>query len=215
LVLDSQVLDSSVSYNAIKDLEPFVPTMTGTMITFMPVILPRGVYSVDALNVWATANVIPAKIFIDGLPVTGPNDLKFHCDGRPHVFSIRFDSETVMTHMEIQYNQSDKKTLFEFPKLSQGSIETLLERTEAFQIIMSPVIPNITGGDIITDSTYGKVLQITSSNWWNDKRRAVLGWDCNVRPCQPQELYSLLPKRRPLESQNTPSTVRANTDKRY
>ena len=91
----------------------------------------------------------------------------------------------------------------------------MIERTDPFSIVMSPTIPNVANGDIITDSTYGKTLQVNTSNWWNDKRRAVLGWECEVRPVQPQELYSLLPKRRVLQSQNTVQTVRSNLDKKF
>lgn len=218
--LDSQMLDTSSINNGVIDLDPFVPTITGSRITFKPVTLPMGCVRVDALNVYNGSNVLSASIFVDGTLITSEQQLSQYCDGRPHVFSVfavtaAGQEEPIITHLEIQYNQSTKDTLFEFPKLSQGSVETLLERTDAFQIMMSPVIPNITGGDIITDSTYGKVMQITTSNWWNDKRRAVLGWDCNVRPCQPQELYSILPKRRPFASQNTASMVRSNTDKRF
>lgn len=215
MVLDSQVLDSRASGDALKNLEPFVPTMQGTNIVFMPVTLPRGVVGVDVLNVWNNTDIIPARIKIDGTLLNSERNLAQFCDGRTHTFSVEFDKETTITHLEIQYNQSDKKTLFEFPKLSQNSVETLLENTESFQITMSPVIPNVTSGDIITETTYGKVFQVTTSNWWNDKRRAVLGWDCGVRACQPQELYTLLPHRRALESQNTPSFARPNTDKRY
>ena len=216
VVLDSQLLDSIVRNNAFIDVEPYVPVMVGRKVTFKPVMLPRGAISVDSLRVYNGSKVIPAQIFIDGTAILNENGLASFCDGSPHVFSFDLLIEDALcTHVEVQYNQSINKTLFEFPKLSQGSIEVTLEKTEPFQITMSPVIPNITGGDIITDSTYGKVLQITTSNWWNDKRRAVLGWDCNVRPCQPQELYVILPKRRTMESQHTSPMVKANTDKRF
>ena len=216
VVLDSQLLDAEVRNNAQLDIEPFVPLMTGQNVTFQAVLLTKGAVSVDSLRVYNGIKVVPAKVFIDGLMLASENKLMDFCNGKPHVFSFDLLAENaIMTHVEIQYNQSVNKTLFEFPKLSQGSIENLLERTEAFQITMSPVIPNITGGDVITDSTYGKVLQITTSNWWNDKRRAVLGWDCGVRPCQPQELYTLLPKRKVMESQHTVNMPKANTDKRF
>ena len=218
IVLDSQLLDSSVGSNALIDLEPFIPFMQGKKLTFKPVVLPKGALGIDSVRLYNLSKVVPALIQIDGFTLPSEAQLTPYCDGRPHTFSfvLTGDPDTVgATHAEIQYNQSSVKTLFEFPKLTQGSVETMLEKTDPFQIIMSPTIPNVSTGDVLTDSTYGKVFQITSSNWWNDKRRAVLGWECQVRPCQPQELYSILPRRRPMASQNTPSMVRLNTDKRY
>ena len=195
-----------------------VKILCSKTITFSPVVLPKGCVSIDSVRLYNLNKVIPATIMVDGFVLPSEAQLLPLCDGRPHVFSfvLSGDPDTVgSTHAEIQYNQSTVRTLFEFPKLTQGSVETMLEKIDPFQIVMSPTIPNVVTGDIITDSTYGKVFQITSSNWWNDKRRAVLGWECQVRPCQPQELYSILPRRRPLASQNTPSMVRSNTDKRY
>jgi hypothetical protein len=218
IILESQMLDSTVKGNALIDMEPFVPLIQGGTITFKPTILPMGAISIDSVRLYNGNKVIPAQIFVDQIRLTDESQLKRFCDGRAHVFSFVLpgDPDTASaTHAEIQYNQSNNQTLFEFPKLNQTSLETQLENTDPFQIVMSPAIPYVDTGDIITDSTYGKVFQVTSSNWWNDKRRAVLGWECQVRPCQPQELYIILPKRNPQASANTPSMVRPNTDKRY
>jgi hypothetical protein len=216
VVLEAQALDVTLMGNAMKDLDAFVPTLTGKKITFSPTVLPRGAVGVDSLSAYSGPKVCPAKIYVDEVAIVTEANLIPFCDGRPHVFTVELDTaESSITHLEIQYNQSSQKTLFEFPKLSMHSQEAMIENTEPFQIVMSPVIPNVTTGDIICDSTYGKVFQITGANWWNDKRRAVLGWECQVRPCQPQELYSILPRRKPIESPNTPARVTPNTDKRY
>lgn len=213
IVLDSQMMNSG----AIVYSEEFVPSMeaTGTVI-FKPVILPRGAVGLDSLKVCNGTKVVPVKFYLDGVLLQNDISLLNKCDGLPHVLSITvMNEDKVFTHVEIQYNQSTNAAMFDFPKLMQGSTESLIERTDSFSIVMSPVIPNVSNGDIITDSTYGKTFQVNTSNWWNDKRRAVLGWECEVRPVQPQELFSLLPKRGTMQSQKTTQTVRSNLDKKY
>ena len=217
LVLESQALlnnDVEVNY------EEFVPPITGVSIAFKPQVIPRGAFSLDSLKAFNSTQVVAVKAFvIDGVPLATEQAFLGYCDGLAHQITVEFNEvldddgnfvDCTLTHLEIQFNQSSKAAKFEFPKLVQNAVETLIERTDPFQIIMSPVIPNVANGDIITDSTYSKTFQVTSSNWWNDRRRAVLGWECDVRPCQPQELYTILPKRRVLQSQSTPNRVRSN-----
>lgn len=217
LVLDSQCLANPYDVN----YEEFTPTFTGSTIVFTPQIFPRGAISIDSLRAFLNEKVLAVQYFmVDGVKLANEQALINYCDGGMHQISIVFpgilDADLnptgcTMTHLEIQYNQSYKTVKFEFPKLVQNAVETLIERTDPFQIIMSPVIPNVGNGDIVTDCTYGKVFQVTTANWWNDKRRAILGWETDVRPCQPQELFTLLPKRRPtMQSQHTPSLTRAN-----
>ena len=199
IVLDSQMLNTG----AIVYSEEFVPSMeaTGTVV-FKQVVFPRGPVGLDSLKVFNGTKVVPVKFYLDGVLLLNDISILEKCDGRPHVLSISIlNEDKIFTHVEIQYNQSVHSAMFDFPKLMQGATESLIERTDSFSIVMSPVIPNVSNGDIITDSTYGKTFQVNTSNWWNDKRRAVLGWECEVRPVQPQELFSLLPKRRPMQSQ--------------
>lgn len=213
IVLDSQMLDNG----AIVYSEEFVPSMeaTGTAV-FKPVVFPRGPIGLDSLKVFNGTKIVPVKFYLDDVLLQNDVSILARCDGRPHILSIVvLNEDKIFTHVEIQYNQSTHAAMFEFPKLTQGVTESLIERTDSFSIVMSPVIPNVSNGDIITDSTYGKTFQVNTSNWWNDKRRAVLGWECEVRPVQPQELFSLLPKRRPIQSQKTTQTVRSNLNHKY
>lgn len=202
-VLDSQTI---IPGSATVYIEEFVPTIECTVVNFKAITLPMAV-GVDTFTVMNGNKPVPCTMTVDGQQVTEGNLLKF-CDGRPHNLGIVFGKLTTFTHWEIQLNQSTKPALFEFPKLSQGSIESAIERTDPFQIVMSPQLPMLQPGDVIVDCTYGKYLEVKSSNWWNDKSRAVLGWECDVRPCQPQELVTLLPLRRQLESQRRPTMVR-------
>ena len=218
LVLDAQQLQNVCEVN----YENYIPSITGQSIEFLPQVLPQGALYVDSLKAFNNARVVTVgSITVDGgATLTSEQGLIAYCDGRPHQITVNLpgqldaDGDLVdctITHLEIQYNQSYRETKFEFPKAVQNAVETLIERTDPMQLIMSPMIPNVGNGDVITDCTYGKTFQVTTANWWNDKRRAVLGWECDVRPCQPQELFTLLPKRRAnMQSQNTPSAVRAN-----
>jgi hypothetical protein len=206
--------------------EEFVPAITATnseyLIRFNPAILPKGACDLDSLSAFNGSKTVPVDQFIvDGTPLNQVQDILRFFDGMPHVVELKLKpilddnlnaTNTTITHVEIQANQSKQSTRFEFPKLSQSSIETVINRTDPFQVVMSPVIPNVANGDIIVDLTYRKVFQITSSNWWNDKRRLVLGWECDVRPCQPQELYTLLPKRRFAQSQHVKNRVIPNSN---
>lgn len=222
LTLDSQSLAAPYEVNR----EEFVPSITASEVTFKPQVFPRGGLFLDSLKVFNGSKVIPVVSFsMDGLNLATEQSLLGYCDGLPHALTVIVSRDLdadgnptncTFTHVEIQYNQSAKPAKFEFPKLMQNAVESLIERTDPFQIILSPAIPNVTNGDILTDSTYGKVFQVTSSNWWNDKRRAVLGWECDVRPCQPQELYTILPKRKVgLASQNTPQRVRSDLNSSF
>ena len=193
----------------------------GSLIEFQPVVLPFA-FSIDSFRVFNGRETVKAKIYANGNVLQSEHELISYCNGKPVVLSIQLltdkqahNSSEVFTHVEIQINQSSKSALFEFPKLSQSEAETFIERTDPFQLVLPPSLPNIKNGDIIVDSTYSKVLQITSSNWWNDKRRAVLGWECNVRPTQPQEVYSILPKRRTIQSQNSVVINRPNITKKF
>lgn len=210
------VLDTQSLVGATVNLEDSTPTATGLSFTFLPVVFPRGAIGLDTLKVWNDKKVVPvSSILVDGLQLKQDNGILAYCDGKPHVLTVKTDSEVTITHLEFQYNQSYRAALFEFPKLSQSSVETIIEKTDPFTINMSPVTPNVATGDIITDSTYGKVFLVQTSNWWNDKRRSVLGWDCEVRPCQPQELYQLLPRRRIIQTQNNLLNVRPNSNQTY
>lgn len=222
LVLDSQQLAGGYDV----DYQDATPRITGSRITFAPQIFPRGALSVDSLVAFNGSKIVPVStFFVDNTALTTESKLLLFCDGKEHTVSLEMPKTvgsdgtplaSTITHVEIQYNQSTKSTKFEFPKISQSAVESLIERTDPFQIILSPAIPNIGNGDIITDSTYGKTFIVSSANWWNDKRRAVLGWECEVRPCQPQELYTMLPRRRiSAQSQNNPSFARANTNARF
>lgn len=106
-----------------------------------------------------------------------------------------------MTHLEMQFGLSKEPVYFEIPKLTKTSDISLLEQQEPFQIIVSPDIPHLDSMDIIADSQLGKILIVQNANPWNTRNRNMLGYECQVRVAQPQELWNILPRRRHVTGQ--------------
>jgi hypothetical protein len=158
------------------------------------VVLPYGAIGVDSFKVYNGRKIVPANFSVDAQIINAVSVLAF-CDGRPHDLVASFAGEVEWTHLEIQFILSSDSAFFEFPKLSQSADTNLLEKTEPFQIVMASNLPNLKAEDVVVESVYGKVLEVQTVNWWNDRNRSVLGWECQVRPVQPQELYNILPRR--------------------
>ena len=189
--------------------EGTVPQVECTTATFT-LTLPAQVVGVDALRVWDRYRVLPAAVIIDDVVLKSQLDILRFCDGRQHTLVVQFPSTTKFTHVEIQLNQAKNSMHFDLPKLSKGNLRTLIENTQDFQLVVSPMVPMLRPGDVVAESGYNKVLQITSVSGWNTSSAAVLGWDCEVHPVQPQELLNLLPRRRPLAAPNAGTRVRTN-----
>lgn len=191
------------------NFELFVPSVTGTQATFQ-VIFPNHGIGVDAVNCWNGRKSVPCSFFVDDHPLLAPSDLLKYCDGKPHTLKVTFPDVTEWTHIEVQVNQSQQLAYLDFPKLQKGSIQTALEALQDFSLVVSPIVPLVRPNDIIAESTYGKVLHIKSTNMSNDKRWNILGWECDVRPVQPSELYNMLPRRSQVHTPRTPALARDN-----
>ena len=133
-----------------------------------------------------------------------------YATGRPITIQLSFPEMTEFTHLEIQYGQSLMPANFELPNLTKNSNVSLREQTDHFTIHLSPRIPMVDTLDIIVESTSSKVLQVKGVTGTNDRRFTNLWWDIDVRPCQPQELFYLLPRRQPIALLNKPNLVRDN-----
>jgi hypothetical protein len=157
-------------------------------------VLPFGAVAVDVFRVMADHRPVPANFTVDGQAVNAISVLKF-CDGRPHVIEAMLTERRKITHVEIQFKTSVDDAYFEFPKLNKSSDTTLLDNTDPFQVILSPLIPWVKEEDVITETTYGKVLVVKSVNTWNTRNRQTLGWEVEVRVAQQPEIYSCLPIR--------------------
>ena len=173
-------------------------------------LLPMAV-GVDALRAFSDKQVVPALIEVDGDTLSSDSMLLQYCDGREHEVTVSFSRPIFFTHFEIQLNQSNEWALFEFPRLVRSGNQTVLDDTDPFSINVSPMIPYVGPKSVIVESTYGKALLVRSVPSWNDRKRRILGWDCEVRVIQPTELWSLLPKRLHTESPTSVSQVRDNS----
>jgi hypothetical protein len=155
--------------------------------------------------------VVPGTIRIDNTVITSAAAVSTYCDGRPHEVSFEWPSEVDFTHFEFQVNLSTEEVLFELPRLSKSSVQNLREATNPFSVNLSPVVPYIKALDVIVESTFGKALHVKDVTGWNEKRNSTLGWDVEVRPTQPQELFRMLPRRKPLATMNKKSIVSGMT----
>lgn len=157
-------------------------------------VLPLGALGLDSFRVYNNCTPLGANFTIDLSPASAQQVLN-KCDGRPHEIHVTFPQATEWTHIEIQLALSSQSAYFEFPRLNKGSDTSLLEQLDPFSITMGPNVPVLNVEDIIVESVFGKTLIVQNSNWWNDRNRSVLGWECQVRVLQPQEIYTLLPRR--------------------
>lgn len=158
------------------------------------VVLPYGAIGVDVFRVMNNHLPVTANFTIDGV-AADLISVVARCDGRPHLVAVTLPHTHEWTHVELQFILSDQSAYFELPKLNKGSDTSQLEQLEPFSVVMSSNVPNLQSQDIIVESTFGKVLIVQNSNWWNTRNRDVLGWECQVRVLQPQEIYGILPKR--------------------
>lgn len=195
---------------AIIAVEKDIPTITTELVSWT-VVLPIGCIGIDAFRVWnETIPVFDYVAKIDGITLTAESDLIIFCDGKSHTLSLQFNGETTFTHLELQVNQSSFSANFELPKLGKNSSQSLREATDAFTVFLSPRVPHVKAMDVLVESTFQKALQVKTVTGLNDKRFTTMGWEVEVRPTQPQELFFMLPRRRPLEYQNVRRMVISN-----
>lgn len=176
-------------------------------------VLPRGMKSVDRICVWNnTKPVSDAVVKIDREALSYEVlDRKF--DGQVHELEVAFADLTDWTHLEVQVDTGNEARL-EFPRLTKGFDANKLDGLESIQINMSPIVPYVTMRDVVFESTFGKGFVLTSAQLWNSEQRKVLGWDCQARVIQPNEILNLLPRRKPHQEQKTTRMVRDNQDGR-
>lgn len=176
-------------------------------------ILPRGFRDLDRIGVWNNTQLVPNAILkIDGQVLDYPT-LTSKFDGRFHDITVQFSELTTWTHLEIQVDLGNEARL-EFPRLTKGFDASKLDGLESIQLNVSPIVPHIDLRDVITETTFGKAFLVTSAQLWNTRQRNVLGWDCQARVVQPNELSNLLPRRRPTIGQKATKLVRDNQDGR-
>ncbi len=200
---------------AVINLEKDIPSVTSVEATWT-VLLSAGCLGVDALRVWNVDTMIDVVQFtVDGVVLTKNEDLLLYCDGRTHEVRVEFQSPIEFTHVELQMSQGSDPINFALPKLSKGSDIALRERTEPFQVFLSPRVPTVKTLDVLVESTYGKALQVKTVTGQNTRRNVSLGWEVDVRPVQPQEFFWMLPRRQALQRLSKPVIVRDNDNTNF
>ena len=189
------IVPSELDTNSFYEL-PDLELSAGThrvMVT-----LPRGAVILDVFRTMCKDKVTASKFYLDGIEVTNRRILDY-CDGAPH--ELKIVTAEPLTHVEMQAALSKEPIYFEFPKRTKSADISLLEQTDPFQIVVSPDVPLLQSLDIISESQNGKILIVQSVNPWNTRNHQMLGWECQVRVVQPQELYRILPFRRHVAGQ--------------
>jgi len=162
------------------------------------VVLPQGATILDVFRTMNGNQATVSSFTIDNQSISSVSPLKFF-DGKMHVITIT--TQSAMTHLEIQAGMSTQPVYFEFPKRTKSQDISLLDQSDPFQIILSPDVPNLQTLDVIAESQLGKLLIVQSVSPWNTRNRQMLGWECQVRVAQPQELFQILPVRRHITGQ--------------
>lgn len=179
---------------AVVRVENQVPVIETTEATFS-LVLGKGAEFVDAFRVWNNRVPAAADVFVDNRRLTSADSVLHFFDGRMHDIRI-VPHDGKFTHVELQVGQSSTTDLIDFPKVSRSTISELLDSLDDIQLIASPLVPLLRPGDYISDGVHGKVYLIKSCSGQHDRSRTVLGWECDVRVLQPQEVASQLPRRR-------------------
>ena len=205
IVLNFQYPNADLG-DALLDLTQAVPEIKTTVTTFT-VVLPAHPVRIDALRIWNNRSVVTGTLAVDGVVMTMPNDIMPFCDGRTHTVTVSWDSPTPFTHVEIQAAQSTEDAYWALPNITKSAARDRLDSTENFEVSVTPLVPIMQSGDVITETTYNKTLYVTDVTQKNERTRATLGWSCQTRVVQPQEIYTLLPRRR-REQIHTPTLPR-------
>lgn len=184
-----------------------VPTQEGVTEFTLDLVLPKHGVCVDALRLWNNRKVIPCSFTIDGQALTTESDLLKWCDGVRHTLIVRPTTASNVTHLEIQVNQSESWALLEFPRQSRTGNVGIPDDWSPTNINVSPFVPHMEPRCVVFEGSYNKFFMVGQVSSWNDRRRRVLGWDCEVRVLQPSEMQTLLPRRYPLESTTRPAQV--------
>lgn len=169
--------------------------------------LPLGAVGVDTFTVYNQKEKVNCEILIDGHPASIDLILS-KCDGKEHLIEV--NTSEAWTHVVLQFATSNEPAYFEFPRMSKSYNDRMFDETEPFSIHMGPNVPSLQVLDVLVDSTYGKAMVVTSTNPWNTKEKNNLGFTCQVRVCQPMELYTMLDGRKKFEHGHSTLMVRQN-----
>lgn len=156
------------------------------------VTLPIGILSVDRIQVWNNNVAVKGAVVRIGtslanlIPLDDATLLTF-ATGTP-CFIVVSEADK-FSHLELQFNLSSIHTYIEYPRLTKTGDLSVLEAIDSVQVVVSPLVLNVQPWDIIVDNVFKKSWRVTSSNWFNDRKMNIHGWDCQARLVQPYEVF--------------------------
>lgn len=208
IVLNHQHSGLSLPATSVVHVEDRVPRIRGAYADFT-LAFPVGARFVDAFRVWNGRTLASASLQVDGVPLSSADAVLRYFDGRTHTLRVTCPE---FTHVELQIGVNDTTEYVDFPKVQRSSLAELLDSMDDVQLVLSPLVPLIRPNDVIADGVHNKVFHVRSSTGAHDRRLSVLGWECDARVVQAQELMSLLPRRRvaPVASPNSPARLLDN-----
>lgn len=174
------------------DLNAYVPTIVCDSITF-EVLLPPAI-AVDAFQAYSGRTKLTPRILVDSTVIISPKDLIGFCDGKVHTLELEWDTIVDFTHMELQLQTSESIPV-DFPKVTRQSLQTVIDNYGDMSIQVTPFVPLLRPGDIVSESTLGRNFMVKNVSPHLDIRAHALGWEADIRVIQPQELTWLLPRR--------------------
>jgi hypothetical protein len=105
--------------------------------------------------------------------------------------------------VELQLHLTKDLVMVDFPKTNQNSDLTKLKAIDDVSLMVPPSMALIRRRDVVADVVTGEMYQVMSATDWKDSFKRIHGWEVQARIIQPQELLSLLPRRRALAQQTT------------
>lgn len=162
------------------------------------VTLPIGALSVDRLQVWNNTTLIKDATLQIGSTLTNlitldKASVMTFTNGLPCVIVV--SGVEKFSHLELQFNMSSIHTYIEYPRLTKTGDLTVLDAIDGVTLIVSPLVLNVQAWDIVVDNVFKKAWRIQSSNWFNDRKMNIQGWDCQARLVQDYEAFKNLAGR--------------------
>ena len=208
------VYDARSSLVALNNAEvdelnaPFKITVQNNGFASFQLTLFKGMVSIDSLTLFKGRYAIPNSEITYSLASPGSNtytmlnslnDLLAVADGRTYTLKIQpyvgKMKNLEFTHLEFQCNMSQDPILAEYPQLSETADPNLIQKLQAVQVNLSSRAIQVHSEDVIVDASVAATWWVSDSQNYRDAVQHTIGWSCNVRPMQPYEIQTILPKR--------------------
>lgn len=199
-ILDATYADKECyGYSIMQDQAPHLFDQANSLgeVRFR-VTLPIGILGVDRIQVWNNTTTINDATIRIGSSITNLIPLNnasvmLYATGLPCYIVV--SNVEKFSHLELQFNLSSIHTYIEYPRLTKTGDLSVLDAIDGVQVVVSPLVMNVQAWDIIVDNVLKKIWRVQSSNWFNDRKMNIQGWDVQARLVQSYEVFSNLAGR--------------------